>query len=578
MASPIRALLLLLLLVVIGSNPYFTSAKPPAPPVRCNVTGCVLSNAYGAWGDRTECWVRSVVYPTNEEELRSAVAEANRNNLKAKVVSGFSHAIPKLACPPPENSVLISTAKYNTRIEVDVAGRTVTADSGVGLRDLIDKVEAAGLSLVASTYWEGVSVGGIISTGSHGSSWWGKGGAVHDHVVSLSMVIPAGESEGYAKVVRLLRGDPLFNAASVSLGLLGIISQVTLSLEPSFKRSITYSFHDDASFQDRLLDVARKHEFADLTWFPSQHKVAFRFDDRVPSNASGDGINDFIGFQPNLMAVCAAIRATEKRYDESRNRRGKCVTAAAELAYRTLAGNGLKNNGIFTGYPVVGRQGKMQTSGSCQHSPEADSLSTCPWDPRGKGLFFYETTAIFSPPKFMDFIHDVKQLRDLKPENFCGVDNYNGFLIRFIKKSDALLGQPEDSIVLDFNYYRADDPSTPRLNQDVWEEVEQMAFMKHGARPHWAKNRRVAFLGVHRKYPGFSNFLAAKNQSDPGGMFQSPWWDEVVSGQGSNTGNGCALEGQCICAEDEHCSPSKGYLCRPGLVYKEARVCRYTTG
>ncbi|RWW22576.1 hypothetical protein GW17_00013221 [Ensete ventricosum] len=390
-------------------------------------------------------------------------------------------------------------------------------------------------------------------------------------------------------------------SVNMAIRFLDLDLQVTLSLEPSFKRSITYSFHDDDSFQDRLLDVARKHEFADLTWFPSQHKVAFRFDDRVPSNASGDGINDFIGFRPSLMAVSAAIRATgkshchqisralaprvlqsltrffcdaEKGYEESRNSRGKCVTAAAELAYRRLAANGLKNNRIFTGYPVVGRQGKMQTSGSCQHSPEADSLSMCAWDPRSKGLFFYETTAIFSPPKFMDFIHDVMQLRDLKPENFCGVDNYNGFLIRFIKKSDALLGQPEDSIVLDFNYYRADDPSTPRLNQDVWEEVEQMAFMKHGARPHWAKNRRVAFLGVHRKYPGFSNFLAAKNQSDPRGMFQNPWWDVVVSAQGSNTGNGCALEGQCICAEDKHCSPSKGYLCRPGLVYKEARVCR----
>lgn len=100
------------------------------------------------------------------------------------------------------------------------------------------------------------------------------------------------------------------SAVNMAIRFLDLDLQVTLSLEPSFKRSITYSFHDDASFQDRLLDVARKHEFADLTWFPSQHKVAFRFDDRVPSNASGDGINDFIGFQPNLMAVCAAIRAT----------------------------------------------------------------------------------------------------------------------------------------------------------------------------------------------------------------------------------------------------------------------------
>lgn len=108
-----------------------------------------------------------------------------------------------------------------------MANRRVTADAGVGLRDLIDKVEAAGLSLVAAPYWEGVSIGGLISTGSHGSSWWGRGGAVHDHVESLILVVPAPAAEGHAKVITLRRGDPLFNAASVSLGLLGIISQVS---------------------------------------------------------------------------------------------------------------------------------------------------------------------------------------------------------------------------------------------------------------------------------------------------------------------------------------------------------------
>ncbi|PKA61209.1 hypothetical protein AXF42_Ash006106 [Apostasia shenzhenica] len=63
------------------------------------------------------------------------------------------------------------------------------------------------------------------------------------------------------------------------------------------------------------------------------------------------------------------------------------------------------------------------------------------------------------------------------------------WLHRFIKGSEAFLGQPEDSVVVDFNYYRADDPLSPRLSQDVWEEVEQMAFFKHGARSHWGKNR-----------------------------------------------------------------------------------------
>lgn len=252
--------------------------------------------------------------------------------------------------------------------------------------------------------------------------------------------------------------------------------------------------------------------------------------------------------------------------------------AAVEVAYKWLIANGLKNNvSVFTGYPVVGRQGKMQTSGSCLHSPASDALNTCAWDPRIKGLFFYETTAMFPASTFRGFLVDVKKLRDLKPENFCGVDVYNGLLIRFVRASEAYLGQPEDSVVVDFNYFRADEPSTPRLNEDVWEEVEQMAFFKYGARPHWGKNRKVAFLGLKEKYPGFSKFQTAMLQLDPRGMFSSEWSDEVLLGkEAAAKEDGCAMEGLCICSEHRHCNPLHGYLCRPGLVYQEARVCRYS--
>lgn len=254
---------------------------------------------------------------------------------------------------------------------------------------------------------------------------------------------------------------------------------------------------------------------------------------------------------------------------------GKCLTAATTLAYKKFVGNGLKNNGqLFTGYPVVGYQGKMQTSGSCLYSTRMDT--TCAWDPRIKGLFFYESTAIFPASTFGNFVRDVKKLRDSNPQNFCGLDIYNGILIRFVKASSAYLGQSQDSVVIDFNYYRSDDPLTPRLNQDVLEEMEQMAFFKYGAKPHWAKNRNVAFLGVQDKYPKFKEFIAAKGQLDPQNMFSSKWSDDIVYGKQSEKVDGCALEGLCICTEDRHCSPQKGYFCRQGLVYKEARVCRYS--
>lgn len=502
------------------------------------------------------------------------MANATRNNLKIKVVTKFSHSIPKLACPD-SISMVISTENYNSKINVDAQNLAVTADSGVGLRDLIDAVEEKGLSLAAAPYWEGVSVGGMISSGAHGSSWWGNGGAVHDHVVGLSLVVPAKESQGFAKVIRLGAQHPLLNAAKISLGILGVISKVTFSLERGFKRSIAYNFTDDSTIENEFLDHGRKHEFADIAWYPSRHTAIYRYDDRVPLNATGDGVNDFLGFQSHSILVSESIRAAEKTLENTRNVKGKCTLASSCLAYKKLVANGLKNNIIFTGYPVVGRQGKMQTSGSCLYSPPARIDSSCSWDPRIKGLFFYESTAIFPASKFADFVLDVKSLRDLNPENFCGVDIYNGFLIRFIKASKAYLGQSEDSVVVDFNYYRSNEPLSPRLNQDVWEEVEQMAFFKHGAKPHWAKNRNLAFLDVHNKYPNFSKFLAAKKQLDPLNVFSSEWSDEILFGKDVNRENGCALEGQCVCSEDRHCSPERGYFCHPGLVYKEARVCRH---
>lgn len=272
------------------------------------------------------------------------------------------------------------------------------------------------------------------------------------------------------------------------------------------------------------------------------------------------------------------IYAAEKRFEKSRDAKGKCMSASTFVAYKKLIANGLKNNNLlFTGYPVVGRQGKMQTSGSCLYTSPSDKLSSCAWDPRINGLFFYETTAIIPATKFGDFIRDVKALRDATtPERFCGADLYDGFLIRYVKASAAYLGPPVDSVVVDINYYRADDAQTPRLNQDVWEEVEQMAFFKYAATPHWGKNRNVAFIDAQKKYPGFAMFVEAKKNLDPNNMFSSEWSDEIVFGKsGGVDGDGCALEGLCICSEDRHCSPSNGYFCRPGVVYKDARVCTY---
>lgn len=85
---------------------------------------------------------------------------------------------------------------------------------------------------------------------------------------------------------------------------------MTLKLQPLFKRSITLLTKNDSDLGEEASSFGRKHEFADIIWYPSQKKVVYRIDDRVSSNASGNGRNDFPGFRSTSSLVLSALRTT----------------------------------------------------------------------------------------------------------------------------------------------------------------------------------------------------------------------------------------------------------------------------
>lgn len=224
---------------------------------------------------------------------------------------------------------------------------------------------------------------------------------------------------------------------------------------------------------------------------------------------------------------------------------------------------------------MVGFHNRVQASGTCLNSLEDARITACPWDSRVKGLFFHQTTFSINLSKVKGFIQDVQKLVALEPKALCVLDLYNGILMRYLTTSNAYLGEQEDALDFDITYYRSKDPMSPRLFEDFLEEVEQLAFFKYGALPHWGKNRNVAFIGAIKKYRNADKFLKVKQRYDKLGLFSSEWTDQVL---GLKDGliivkEGCALEGLCICSEDIHCAPKMGYFCRPGKIYKDARVC-----
>lgn len=555
-------------------------STPPEDPIKCSNsqnTTCTITNSYGMFPDRTICRASQVFYPTSEQELVSMVASSNRKKTKVKVATRYSHSVPKLVCPEDSNGILISTKYLNKVVKIDVEEKTIALESGVTLKQIINEASKYGLALPYTPYWYGLTIGGMIGTGAHGSTLWGKGSAVHDYVVEIRIVRPSDSEDGYAKVEILNeQNNEDFNAAKVSLGVLGVISQVTLKLEPMFKRSITYVAKSDSDLGDQVVSFGHEHEFADISWYPSQHKAIYRVDDRVPINTSGNGLYDFIPFRPTPSIALAAIRVTEDLDEFTGNVDGKCRVAKLTTNILFKSAYGLTNNGIiFTGYPIIGFHNRLQSSGSCLDSLQDAKITTCAWDSRIKGEFFQQSTFRVSLSKVKNFIEDIQKLVQLVPKGLCGIEQYNGILMRYVTASSAYLGNQEDALDFDITYYRSKDPMAPRVYEDILEEIEQIGIFKYGGLPHWGKNRNVAFEGVFKKYKDIEKFLKVKEKYDSQGLFSSTWTDQVLGIKEGVTilKNGCALEGLCICSEDIHCNPSKGYFCRPGKIYKEARVC-----
>lgn len=594
----------------------FASATYLPSPVQCNCTGCTVTYYQNIWLDRTACKAAIAVYPTDEEQLIDAVAYAAKKRMKVKVVSKGSHSYTKLVCPGGDEGLIISTQNYNSQILINATEMTVTADAGVELRDLVDRIAEAGLALPHTPYWEGVSVAGLISTGAHGSGLLGKGSCTHDYVVGMRLITAATEAEGYAKVVDLTTDDEDLDAARLSLGVLGAISQVTFQLEPMFKRSITLEFRADDRLEDEIAAFSREHEFGGLFWYPASGKALLKLDDRVGVEVEGEG-----AFKHEMVvgmdaAVIEAIRSSEVEAEKKRNSEELCTNFEMFMEARQKQGDGLVNHGnTFTHYPVVGFSHLIGITGGCQNinnppritatqlesettheytclqeeeptiSPPLQS-STCFWNPLIDGGFFFDTSISIPIARAHDAILDIKKLRDADTFALCTFTFYGGIIMRFLKASTAYLGEKTDAVVFEMVYYRSKEPNEPRFNEHIYEEIEQMLLKKYGGKPHWGKNRNLAFNDMASRTNSLVKFLATKKKLDPLGLFSSEWSDSILgisthshyNHYGQILKDHCALEGLCICLEDSHCHPTKGYYCKSGSIFKEARVCKYDEG
>ncbi len=159
--------------------------------------------------------------PTSLDELRRLVA----GSPQIRAV-GSGHSFSAVADTPGD---LVALHRLPRTVQIDRLAATATVSGAITYAELVGQLNQAGFALANLASLPHITVAGTVATGTHGSGSAQR--CLSAAVSALRLVGPDGD------VVDLRRDadGERFGGCVVSLGALGIVTDVTLDLEPAYQ-------------------------------------------------------------------------------------------------------------------------------------------------------------------------------------------------------------------------------------------------------------------------------------------------------------------------------------------------------
>jgi xylitol oxidase len=172
-------------------------------------------------------WAGNLTYSTDRlhevtsaDQIRALLASQE----KWKVL-GSRHCFNSIA---DSRHNLLSLKPMYELVRIDADAPTVTVNAGITYGQLCPELDRKGFALHNLASLPHISVAGACSTGTHGSGE--NNGNLATAVSALEMITAAGDE------VKLSRGSDaeVFRGAVIGLGALGVITRLTLNIEPRY--------------------------------------------------------------------------------------------------------------------------------------------------------------------------------------------------------------------------------------------------------------------------------------------------------------------------------------------------------
>ena len=181
----------------------------------------------------------AIVYPRSTEEVAKLLVFCNRTGINVIPRSGKTATEGGLE-NWKESTLVIDALHLNQIISIDGYNMQTTAQAGVALQDLEDRLVTQGLTTGHSPQSKPVAkLGGLVATRSIGQLSTLYGG-IEDMVVGLECVFPDGQIVRIKNVPRRAGGPDIRHIAIGNEGTLCFITEVTLKLYRRFPENNRY--------------------------------------------------------------------------------------------------------------------------------------------------------------------------------------------------------------------------------------------------------------------------------------------------------------------------------------------------
>ena len=411
-------------------------------------------------------WAGNYAYRATHLDVPSDVDQVKKSILehaRAKAL-GARHSFNAIADSREEQISL----KHFDQMELDANNRTVTVGAGVTYGQLAPYIDSRGFAVHNMASLPHISVVGACATGTHGSG--NRNGNLSTAVRAMEMVTADGSM---VTLSREKMGD-LFPGAVIGLGALGVITQITLEVEPTFQ--MTQRVYEDLSFSQL------EHHLDDI--FASGYSVSL-FTDWQKHRATQVWIKQRVdqdkGAQVNFYGARPATRKMHPIADHS-----------AESCTEQMGIPG----------PWYERLPHFKMNFTPSSGAE---LQTEYFVPRATGF---------------EAIRAVEQLRDqITPHLF--ITEFRTIAADQLWMSPAY---QRDSMAIHFTWK----PEWPEVKKILPQIEEKLA--PFGARPHWAKLFTMKPTVFEGQYSRLNEYRGLVKRYDPNGRFRNDFLDTNVFG------------------------------------------------